>query len=86
MSYINANIILPKELIIEIQKYVHGINVYIPKIPETKKVHSGYKKELDRRNKEIYELFQGGTKVSELAKMYYLSDKSIYRIIGQMKR
>lgn len=86
MSYINANTILPKELIVEIQKYVHGINIYIPKIPETKEVHSSYKDELDRRNKEIYELFQGGTKVSELAKMYYLSDKSIYRIIGQMKR
>lgn len=86
MSYINANTILPKELIIEIQKYVHGINVYIPKIPETKKVHNEYKNELDRRNKEIYELFRGGTKVAELAKMYYLSDKSIYRIIRQMKK
>ena len=32
------------------------INVYIPKISETKKVHSGYKYELYRRNKEIYEL------------------------------
>lgn len=28
MSYINANDILPKELINEIQKYVQGVNLY----------------------------------------------------------
>lgn len=28
MSYINANLVLPKELIKEIQKYVDGINLY----------------------------------------------------------
>lgn len=35
---------------------------------------------------EIYEMFQSGNNVSELAKMYYLSDKSIYRILGKMKK
>ena len=85
MSYINANDILPLELINEIQKYVQGVNLYIPKIPK-KKSDSSYKYELYERNKEIYELFQSGKKVSELAKMYYLSDKSIYRILGQMKK
>lgn len=85
MSYINANVILPKELINEIQKYVQGVNLYIPKIPE-KKIHSCYQKELSERNKEIYEMFQNGNKVSELAKRYYLSEKSIYRILGQMKK
>ncbi len=29
MSYINADIVLPKELIKEIQKYVNGVNLYI---------------------------------------------------------
>lgn len=86
MSYINANDILPMELINEIQRYVQGVNLYIPKIPEKKKTDSGYKHELYERNKEIYDLFQAGNKVSELANMYYLSDKSIYRILGQMKK
>ncbi len=85
MSYINANVILPKELVNEIQKYVQGVNLYIPKIPE-KKADSSYKAELSERNREIYELFQLGNKVSDLAKMYYLSEKSIYRILGQMKK
>ena len=86
MSYINANNILPMELINEIQKYVQGVNLYIPKIPEMKKTDNSYKRELYERNKEIYDLFQAGNKVSELVKMYYLSDKSIYRILGQMKK
>jgi hypothetical protein len=50
MSYINANDILPKELINEIQKYVQGVNLYIPKIFNKKKADSEYKKELLDRN------------------------------------
>ena len=83
---INANDILPKELINEIQKYVQGVNLYVPKMPEKKKTHNKYQYELLERNKEIYELFQSGNTVSDLAKMYYLSEKSIYRILGQMKK
>lgn len=91
MSYINANMILPKELVNEIQKYVQGVNLYIPRISEKKKTEknnmdSPYKYELYERNREIYQLFQSGSKVSELANMFFLSEKSIYRIIGQMKR
>lgn len=36
MSYINANDILPMGLMNEIQRYVQGVNLYIPKIPEKK--------------------------------------------------
>lgn len=86
MGYINANVIIPKELINEIQKYVQGVNLYIPKIPEKKQTDSSYKYELYERNREIYEMFLAGSKVSDLAKMYYLSEKSIYRILGQMKK
>ena len=86
MSYINAKSVLPKEMIKEIQKYVNGVNLYIPKVPETKGTCSSYQLELYRRNQEIYELFLQGEKVSELAEEYYLSDKSIYRILGEMKK
>ena len=85
MSYINANEILPKELIDEIQKYVQGVNLYIPKIFDKKRTDSEYKKELFERDMEIYEMFQSGNTVSELAEMYYLSDKSIYRILGKIR-
>lgn len=70
----------------KIQKYVNGVNLYIPKIPEKNNICSSYKLELYRRNQEIYELFLQGEKVSELAAKYYLSDKSIYRILNRMKK
>ena len=85
MSYINANEIIPKELIDEIQRYVQGVNLYIPKIFDKKRTDSEYKKELFERDMEIYEMFQSGNTVSELAEMYYLSDKSIYRILGKIR-
>ena len=85
MSYINANEILPKELIDEIQRYVQGVNLYIPKIFDKKRTDSEYKKELFERDMEIYEMLQSGNTVSELAEMYYLSDKSIYRILGKIR-
>ncbi len=86
MSYINAKSVLPKEMIKEIQKYVNGVNLYIPKIPEENSICSCYKLELYSRNQEIYRLFLQGEKVSKLAAEYYLSDKSIYRILGEMKK
>lgn len=86
MSYINANIVLPKELIKEIQKYVNGINLYIPKVPEAKSACSSYKREISKRNQEIYEMSLQGEKVSKLAAKYFLSEKSIYRILGEMKK
>lgn len=75
MNYINANLVLPKELIKEIQKYVNGINLYIPKVPEVKKTCSCYKLELYKRNQEIYGKFLQGETVSKLAAEYFLSDK-----------
>ena len=86
MSYINAKAVLPEEMIKEIQKYVNGANLYIPKVPEANSNCSNYKLELYKRNQEIYKLFLKGEKVSKLAEEYYLSDKSIYRILGRMKK
>ncbi|MCI9078393.1 MAG: hypothetical protein HFH68_05620 [Lachnospiraceae bacterium] len=85
MSYINANTILPVELIENIQKYVNGVNLYIPKVPEEKSACSSYKQETNKRNQEIYGLFMQGMTVKDLAVKFYLSDKSIYRILGKMK-
>jgi Mor family transcriptional regulator len=86
MGYINAKDVLPKALIDEIQHYVQGVNLYIPNILKERNTEHPYQRELRERNEEIYARFRSGTKVSELAKAYYLSDKSIYRIIGQMKK
>ncbi len=88
MNYIKAEEVLPVELINEIQKYVSGECLYIP-VKFGKKVgwgiKSGYRHELNNRNRDIFGLYQKGISVSDLAEKYYLSEKSIYRIIYQMK-
>lgn len=88
MSYIKADEVLPQEIIKIIQKYIDGENIYIPK-KENNKIRwgekSGARQELYHRNSLIYQDYLNGAKVSVLANRYYLSDKTIQRIIRDMK-
>ncbi len=84
MSYIQALGILPDDLIKEIQKYIDGQVIYIPKV-ESKKCKWGEKTNSKRyfaaRNLEIYNSYQNGNTILELSQKYYLTPKSIKRII-----
>ena len=88
MSYIKADEVLPQNIIKIIQQYIDGENIYIPK-KEGSRVDwgakTGAKKELRRRNTLIYREYLNGEKVAALASRYYLSDKSIQRIIREMR-
>lgn len=80
--------ILPVEVIELIQQYVDGENIYIPRKEEKRqKWGTGtlIKQELLSRNKQIYRDYCAGIKISELACRYYLSEKSIQRIVRNMK-
>lgn len=88
MGYIRAEEILPVEIIEQIQKYVDGANIYIPRKQEHRQewgAKTAYKCELQNRNQLIYKAFLAGKTVNELAETYYLSEKSIQRIIRQQK-
>lgn len=89
MSYKKAVNILPAELVELIQTYVDGEYIYIPRKEENRRewgtVTSG-RKQLDSRNSNIYKDYLLGIKVSILAEKYYLSSKSIQRIILQEKK
>lgn len=88
MGYIKAAEILPTEVIKLIQKYVDGKNIYIPRKEDSREdwgTNTKTKKELYRRDKEIYLEYISGSKTLELASKYYLSEKSIQRIIRKMK-
>jgi Mor family transcriptional regulator len=88
MSYKRADEILPTELIKELHKYVSGECLYIPVKYEKRvnwSINSGYRQELDKRDRAIYESHQKGVSISELSDKYFLSEKSIYRIISKMK-
>ncbi len=89
MSYKKAVSILPVELIELIQSYVDGEYIYIPRKEENKKTwgsNTAIKDELLSRNKSIFRDFADGVSMEELADKYFLSLKSIQRIILQEKR
>ncbi|MCY6960112.1 CD3324 family protein [Clostridium brassicae] len=88
MKYIKAHDVLPEEIVKIIQEYVDGEYLYVPRKKENHKAwgeKSGIKSTLKVRNNEIYKKYIDGTTINELAQKYYLSEKSIRRIIGQEK-
>lgn len=85
MSYRNAKGILPEKLLEEIQRYVQGEIIYIPKQDEEKikwGTKNGSRKKYDMRNSDIKALKRGGMTVDEIARVYYLSADSIRKILS----
>lgn len=88
MGYIRAEQILPLEIIELIQQYVDGETIYIPRKADNRQewgTGTSIRAELQGRNQKIYEEYLTGMKASELALKYYLSEKSIQRIIREKK-
>ena len=84
MSYINADKILPEELIRQIQEYVDGVYIYIPRKPGMRHPWgqgTDYKKELSARNERIRKDYANGANIGSLVQKYHLSEKSIRRIV-----
>ncbi|MCY9529924.1 CD3324 family protein [Paenibacillus alvei] len=80
MKYVNADRVLPKTLIQEIQKYIQGGLLYVPTPKSQHKKwgeQSGGRKMLNRRNTAIRHSFAAGSTVDELAEQYCLSSDSI---------
>lgn len=88
MGYFKAQNVLPEEIIKLIQDYIDGEYVYIPRKSGNEKSwgeKNGTRSTLRERNNEIFLKYIAGTNVEELAKQYFLSEKSIRRIISQEK-
>ena len=88
MGYMKAEEILPMEIIELIQQYVDGKNIYIPRKTEHRQEwgsNTPIMKELQQRNEQIFRDYVAGMKIVELASKYYLSEKSIQRIVRQMR-
>lgn len=84
MSYKNGKDILPPSLLKQLQEYIQGEIVYIPK-REQKRAgwgeNNGTRLIIERRNKEIYRLYKSGWTIMELIQSYHLSEDSIRKII-----
>ena len=88
MGYIRAEEILPVEVLELVQKYVDGESIYIPRKTENRREWGETtltRKELEIRNHGIYQDYLAGMKNPELAEKYFLSEKSIQRIIRKMQ-
>lgn len=86
MRYIKAEDVLPVELLAQVQRYVDGTYIYIPRKQENKRSWgegSGYRGELRRRNQAIRSDHRSGAAVETLAEKYHLSPKSIARILRE---
>ena len=83
MKYKNAQDILPDRLLKELQKYISGETIYIPKA-ETKKQwgeSSGARSYYKQRNEEIRSKYASGMTIDQLAEEYNLLIESIRKII-----
>ena len=84
MSYIKAEDILPEELIRQIQEYIDGVTVYIPRKPGNRHKwgqETNYKAELKVRNDRIRNDYANGECIRSLCLKHHLSEKSIRRIL-----
>lgn len=78
MSYLNGKDVFPPALLEQIQRYVQGTNVYIPRSGKKMKKMNGLKE----RNAEICRRYASGQPVRRLAEEYYLSTQAIYKILS----
>ena len=86
MSYVKADDVLPAKLVEEIQKYVDGQLIYIPRKSENSLSwgeKSGTKEKLAERNQAIVHRYYSGETIAALSEMYYLSEKRIQGIIHE---
>ena len=84
MKYTAANDILPTELIEEIQKYIQGQYIYIPKekgLRASWGSNSGSREYTEQRNNKIRKEFLNGKSKEILAETYCLSVASIKKIV-----
>lgn len=89
MKYVKAQDVLPEEIIEILQKYVDGKYLYIPRKDKNQKAwgeNSGIRESLNARNTEIFKKYKDGISINTLAKEYFLSEKSIRRIISDKKK
>lgn len=89
MRYIKAADVLPQEIVDLIQDYIDGEMIYVPRKENKRKAwgeKTDSKLKTQVRNQEIYKKHQEGMSVSHLAQDYYLSPKSIQKIISTLKK
>ncbi|MFD1851433.1 CD3324 family protein [Oceanobacillus bengalensis] len=89
MQYKNAKEVLPPSLLKEMQKYIQGDLIYIPKAKEKRAgwgEMSGSRALLAERNERIFQLYSDGQSMEELEHTFHLSIDSIRKIIYKIRK
>ncbi len=89
MSYKNAHEVLPPHLLMAVQQYIDGEYLYIPRRENEKRMwgsRTDTRNFLYLRNEEIWQKRLNGSSVAILAEEYFLSEKTIYKIINMKKK
>lgn len=83
MKYINAAEILPEQLLKELQTYIDGNVLYVPKASAKEEwgAASGARTFYQERNKEIQKRFKEGCCIDVLTEQYGLAYSTIKKII-----
>ena len=88
MRYMRAADVLPPDLLTQVQAYIDGEYLYIPRREDSRKAWgaaNGRKAETLARNLEIYRCHQAGCSVDQLAEDYFLAPKSVWKIIARLR-
>ena len=88
MRYMRAADVLPPDLLVQVQAYIDGEYLYIPRRENCRKswgAANGRKAETLARNLEIYRRYRAGCSVGQLAEDYFLAPKSVWKIIAHLR-
>jgi len=89
LQYKNGKEVLPPHLLKELQKYIQGELIYIPKKNNERAGWgevNGSRRLIAQRNAEIFQLYREGRSFEELERLYNLSIDSIRKIIYKTRR
>lgn len=83
MRYVNAAEILPERLLRELQTYIDGDVLYVPRQTSKKEwgTVSGSRSFYGERNREIRRLYREGHSMEALSRQYGLAHSTIRKII-----
>jgi Mor family transcriptional regulator len=84
VNYRNGKEFLPTQLLSQLQEFVEGELIYIPRKNEQRAgwgAVNGTRTKIETRNREIRRLSQDGFTVRELSGLYHLSEDSIRKVL-----
>lgn len=83
MKYVNAAEILPDQLLKELQTYIDGEVLYIPKASDKKEwgIANGSRLFYQKWNEEIKRLYKAGYSLDILVERYHLAYSTIRKIV-----